>query len=106
MIKQIAIVSFIFFVNSCNCQKQKLAKKTIKNDKEIQLIVLNNQLKYGSPSYDNPYRYSLQDLTVILPEVKKVLKFSGYNFLTNESFDKKMQSIFNRKIDFKSLLSD
>ena len=101
MIKQLIIVSYIFFAVSCASQKNNSLNKKTQTAKE-QLFVLKNQLEFGRPSFDNPYKYTINDLNAVLPEIKKILLFNDYKSIKNDHFYKKVQQIFNRKLDLKS----
>ena len=96
---------FILIMNSC-AKKEK--KKEIINDKYQEMNienVLKLQLLAGkSALFDETadgetYIFEEKDLEVTIPLLKSILKDSGFKFLSNELFIKKIKSIFGRTID-------
>ncbi|WP_264554441.1 hypothetical protein [Flavobacterium sp. N1861] len=78
-------------------------KETIEKEPILFLEnILEKQLEYGQPSFDNPYKYTSQDLEVILPEVKKILASNGFKFLNDLEFKERIKTIFGRTIDLNS----
>ena len=64
--------------------------------------ILQKQLEYGKPSFDNPYQYSEKDIEVTVPILNQLLLDNGYKPVSNEEFSAKIKQIFNRIIDQKS----
>ena len=83
--KTALLILTIFIFNSCKGQKKNdninsNQKVKIDYNKKINEVLLK-QLKYGKPSYDNPFEYSNLDLEVILPETRKILESQGFKFI-------------------------
>ncbi len=65
--------------------------------------ILQEQLKYGHPQYDDlytPYDYSERDYTIILPYIKDILEKNGYRQISQNEFKEKVKLIFNRILDY------
>ncbi|KIX20321.1 hypothetical protein SY27_14465 [Flavobacterium sp. 316] len=78
-------------------------KETIEKEPILFLEnILEKQLEYGQPSFDNPYKYTSQDFEVIQPEVKKILASNGFKFLNDLEFKERIKTIFGRTIDLNS----
>jgi len=89
------IIILIFCLGSCQGQKKEsLTKNNI-------TTILERQLEYGSPTFDNPYKYEKEDLEVIFPTTKKILDSSDFKFPSSIEFNDKIKKIFSRTIDLK-----
>jgi hypothetical protein len=91
--------------NSCG-QNNKMDEKIIKKENNMNIeSILKLQLLAGkSALYDETadgetYIYEEKDLLVIIPSVKSILENSGFKFISDDLFIKKIKSIFGRTID-------
>jgi len=79
---------------------QTIAKKGLAEQVHSNVsTILKKQLKYGKPSFDNPYQYSDKDLEVTVPILNQLLLDNGYKAISDEEFSNKIKQIFNRIID-------
>lgn len=77
------------------------AKGLAEQVNSIVSTILQKQLEYGKPSFDNPYKYSEKDIEVTIPILNQLLLDNGYKTVSNEEFSAKIKQIFNRIIDQK-----
>lgn len=105
------LVNLLFLTSvlvSCQEKKVKIVDSDRKDIKENSItllfnknvsIMLEKQIEYGKPSFDNPYQFSEKDLEITSPILTHLLTDNGYKQISNEKFNGKIKLIFNRIID-------
>ena len=105
------LVNLLFLTSvlvSCQEKKVKIEDSDRKDIKESLItlpfnknvsIMLEKQIEYGKPSFDNPYQYSEKDLEITSPILTQLLTDNGYKQISNDEFNDKIRLIFNRIID-------
>lgn len=74
------------------------SQKTISQNKYFEKILVE-QLEYGEPSFDNPYKYSKKDVEVTIPVL--LLQLKNENYKINFNFNERIKLIFNLSINKK-----
>lgn len=96
---------YLFISTLVSCQEKKI-ESNLPIEKDVSTHSLMNQevskmlekqLEYGKPSFDNPYKYSEKDVDVLIPILSKLLASNGYQ--NKNEFNQKINTIFNRIID-------
>jgi len=103
MMKKILLIVSVLSVYHGYSQKKEEKPKMENRQNEILRNILQEQLKYGYPEYDDfyiSYDYSEKDYNVLLPYFQQVLINSGYHQLIENEFKEKIYTIFKRKLDY------
>ncbi|WP_445722400.1 hypothetical protein [Flavobacterium sp.] len=86
---------------------ENVISESNKNNMSIETILKLQLLAGKSGLFDatadgETYMFEEKDLQAIIPSLKSMLIGSGFNFLSNDSFNQKIKSVFGRTIDTKS----
>lgn len=111
MRKKIVLLSFfIAFLASCQKKTKNVSNNIEKNTvsmKNNEITILKNQLRKGlkatiGDAIDFQIEYSNEDLQIEEQIIKDILKQQGFKNISNSEFNDKINSIFDRKLNYSS----